>query len=129
MQHVLLDLYGCDPTRLADQAALHQLLATYPARLGMEAVSPVSLHHISATSDPRDAGYSGFIIIATSHVSLHAWPPYGMLNLDLFSCEPFDTEAAVAAAVAAVLAQDVEIRVVERALRSPRAATRLLAVG
>ena len=128
MQHVLVDLYGCDPVRLADQAVLHELLATYPARLGMEAVSPVSLRHISATSDPRDAGHSGFIIIATSHVSLHAWPPYGMLNLDLFSCEPFDAETALAAAVDAVGATDVEMRVVERATRSPRVSARLTPV-
>jgi S-adenosylmethionine decarboxylase len=129
MQHVLVDLYGCDPDRLADREVLHHLLATYPARLGMVAVSPVNLRHISATSDPRDAGYSGFIIIATSHVSLHAWPPYGMLNLDLFSCEPFDAELAVAAAVEAVGARDVELRVVERATRSPRAATGLASVA
>lgn len=129
MQHVLVDLYGCDPSRLADQTVLYQLLATYPAKLGMEAVSPVTLRHISATSDPRDAGYSGFIIIATSHVSLHAWPPYGMLNLDLFSCEPFDAEVALAAAVKAVAARDVEVRVVERATRSARLPSRYAAVS
>jgi S-adenosylmethionine/arginine decarboxylase-like enzyme len=47
----------------------------------MELVGPVELRYIGETSDPRDAGYSGIAINATSHCSLHAWPPYQSLVL------------------------------------------------
>lgn len=119
MQHVMLDLYGCNAVLLANEAFLRRVLEEYPDLIGMEKVSPVELRYI-ATSDPRDAGHSGFVIIATSHVSLHAWPAYGMVNMDLFSCEPLDQEAIAQFAMTRFQTGDVEVRVVERATRSPR---------
>ncbi len=123
MQHVMLDLYGCDPVLLEDEAFLWHILDEYPNVIGMEKVSPVELRNIK-TSNPLDDGCSGFVIIATSHVSLHAWPPYGMVNLDIFSCEPFDVGHVLEFATTKFQTQDVEVHEVERATRSPRVATR-----
>ena len=123
MQHVMLDLYGCDPVLLEDEAFLRHILDEYPNVIGMEKVSPVELRNIK-TSNPLDDGCSGFVIIATSHVSLHAWPPYGMVNLDIFSCEPFDVSDVLEFATTKFQTQDVEVYEVERATRSPRVATR-----
>jgi len=123
MLHVMLDLYGCHPDLLADEAFLRQVLDNYPARIAMEKVSPVELRYIE-TSNPLDAGYSGFVIIATSHVSLHAWPPYGMVNIDIFSCEAFEVAEVVAFACRMFQTKDVEVHAVERATRSPRISAR-----
>src|SRR5438105_8593820 len=123
MLHVMLDLYGCHPDLLADEAFLRQVLDNYPARIAMEKVSPVELRYIE-TSNPLDAGYSGFVIIATSHVSLHAWPPYGMVNIDIFSCEEFDVDDVLWFATTRFQTKDVEVHAVERATRSPRVSTR-----
>ncbi len=124
MIHVMLDLYGCKPQLLANEALLRQVLDEYPTRIGMEKVSPVELRDIT-TSNPLDDGVSGFVIIATSHVSLHAWPPYGMVNIDIFSCEDFDVNDTIAFAQQMFQTNDVEVHVVERALRSPRLFTKL----
>jgi S-adenosylmethionine decarboxylase len=123
MLHVMLDLYGCHADLLADEAFLRRVLDDYPTRIAMEKVSPVELRYIE-TSNPLDAGYSGFVIIATSHVSLHAWPPYGMVNIDIFSCEFFDTDDVVTFAKAMFHTDDVEVQAVKRATRSPRVPTR-----
>ena len=122
MQHVMIDLYGCRPELLANEALLRQVLDQYPDRIGMEKVSPVFLKDIK-TSSLLDDGVSGFVIIATSHISLHAWPCYGMVNIDVFSCEPFSPDEVVSFAVQMFGAKDVELHVVERATRSPRLAT------
>lgn len=121
MQHVMLDLYHCNPQLLACEKFLRRILDEYPERIGMEKVSPVFLRDIK-TSNPMDDGYSGFVIIATSHVSLHAWPPYGMVNIDIFSCEPFDEDEVVRFATTMFQTQDVEVNSVTRAKRSPRPA-------
>ncbi len=71
MLHVMIDLYGCDEGRLANESFLHHILNDYPDFIGMEKVSPVELRSIK-TTNPLDDGLSGFVIIATSHVSLHA---------------------------------------------------------
>lgn len=122
MLHVMIDLYGCSPALLANEALLRQVLDEYPDRIGMEKVSPVFLKDIK-TGSPLDDGLSGFVIIATSHVSLHAWPCYGMVNIDVFSCEDFSPEEAVRFAAHMFQARDVELNVVERATRSPRLTT------
>src|SRR5713226_150713 len=123
MLHMMMDLYNCNPELLADETHLRQVLEEYPGRIGMKKMGPVELRYI-ATSNPSDAGHSGFVIIATSHVSLHAWPPYKMINIDVFSCEEFDTEEVVRFATTKFQAEDVEVHVVERAKRSPRLSER-----
>jgi S-adenosylmethionine decarboxylase len=115
----MIDLYGCDPQLLADASLLQYVLDEYPNRIGMQKVSPVFLKDIK-TSCPLDDGLSGFVIIATSHVSLHAWPCYGMVNIDVFSCEDFQTTTVGDFAMALFQTTQIEIHEVERALRSPR---------
>jgi S-adenosylmethionine decarboxylase len=122
MQHVMLDLYGCSPSLLENEAFLRDVLDQYPTHIGMQKVGPVELRYIE-TNNPLDDGFSGFVIIATSHVSLHAWAPYRMVNMDIFSCEDFDVAVVVAYARKLFQTDDVEVHVVQRALRSPRIST------
>ncbi len=89
----------------------------------MQRIGPAELRYIK-TSNPLDDGYSGFVIIAQSQVSLHAWAPYCMVNLDIFSCEEFDTEDAVAFARRMFQTTEMEMNVIERTLRSPRVSPR-----
>ncbi len=124
MKHVMLDLYGCNAKLLANEALLRRVLDEYPARIGMEKVSPIELRDIK-TSNPLDDGFSGFVIIATSHLSLHAWPPYGMVNIDIFSCEDFNVNDTITFAQLMFQTEDVEVQVIERALRSPRLSQKL----
>ena len=119
MRHVLLDLYGCDPGLLADEAHLRRVLDEYPARVGMEKVSPVHLYQIE-TSNPLDDGLSGFVVIAQSHISLHAWPEYGEVDIDICSCKEFSQEDAIAFAKEAFQTGDIESHFVVRGNRSLR---------
>ena len=123
MQHVMLDLYGCSPSLLENEAFLWDVLDQYPTHIGMQKVGPVELRYIE-TNNPLDDGFSGFVIIATSHISLHAWAPYRMVNMDIFSCEDFDVAEVVAFARKLFQTDDVEVHVVERATRSPRISTK-----
>jgi S-adenosylmethionine decarboxylase len=123
MLHVTLDLYGCNPELLADEAFLRGVLETYPERINMVKVGPAELRYIK-TSNPLDDGYSGFTIIATSHVSLHAWAPYRMVNIDVFSCEEYAVEDVIAYACEAFQTRDVEVNAIRRATRSPRISSR-----
>jgi S-adenosylmethionine/arginine decarboxylase-like enzyme len=119
MQHLLLDLLECDAHKLADAAGLCSFLNELPDRLGMQKAGPPSLYFIDAVSDPDDAGHSG-LILASNHVSLHAWPPYRMINIDIFSRNAFDEAEALAFARAAFDPGDIEVHSVQRATRSQR---------
>ena len=43
----------------------------------------------------EDSGVSGFVIIAESHISIHTFPRKDYINIDIFSCRPFDHERAL----------------------------------
>src|SRR4051794_10269128 len=117
--HLMLELYNCDRELLSNEPLIRRVLDEYPSRVGMEKVSPVHLYDIE-TSNPLDAGLSGFVVIAQSHVSLHAWPEYGEVDIDICSCKEFSQEDAIAFAKEIFLTDDVEAHFVVRATRSLR---------
>jgi len=117
--HLMLELYGCDRQILSDESRLRHVLEEYPARVDMEKVSLVHLYQIE-TSNPLDAGLSGFVVIAQSHISLHAWPEYGEADIDICSCKEFSQEDAIAFAKQMFRTDDVEAHFVVRGTRSLR---------
>ncbi len=117
--HLMLELYGCSREILSNEPLLRRVLDEYPARVDMEKVSPVHLYDIE-TSNPLDAGMSGFVVIAQSHISMHAWPEYGEVDIDICSCKEFSQEDAIAFAKEVFQTDDVETHFVVRATRSLR---------
>jgi len=120
LYHLMFELYGCDRQRLENPDLLRTFLRDLPPLIDMTAVSPVHLYDIRECTDEDDNGLSGFVIIAQSHVSLHAWGPYHELDVDICSCQPFDYDVAVRFATELMGAQDVEVHTVDRATRSER---------
>lgn len=120
--HLMLELYGCDRDLISDEPLVRRALDEYPGRIGMEKVSPVHLYDID-TSNPLDAGLSGFVVIAQSHISIHAWPEYGEVDIDICSCKEFSREDAIAFARELFQTDDVEAHFIVRATRSLRPET------
>src|SRR5579862_7489816 len=120
--HLMLELYGCSREVLSNEPLLRRVLDEYPARVDMEKVSPVHLYDIE-TSNPLDAGLSGFVVIAQSHISVHAWPEYGEVDVDICSCKEFSQEAAINFAKEMFQTDDVEVHFVVRGNRSLRPET------
>jgi S-adenosylmethionine decarboxylase len=120
--HLMLELYGCDRQILSDESLVRYVLEEFPARVEMEKVSPVHLYQIEP-SNPLDAGLSGFVVISQSHISLHAWPEYGEVDIDICSCKEFSQEEAIAFAKQMFQTDDVEAHFVVRGTRSLRPET------
>src|SRR5579859_3522277 len=120
--HLMLELYNVDRETLSNEPLIRSVLDQYPGCVGMEKVSPVHLYDIE-TSNPLDAGLSGFVVIAQSHISLHAWPEYGEVDIDICSCKEFSQEDAVAFAREIFQSNDVESHFVVRGNRSLRPET------
>lgn len=117
--HLMLELYGIDRDILIDAALMNHVLNEYPSRIGMTKVSPASLYQIATPHYP-DSGLSGFVIIAESHVSLHTWPEYGEVDIDVCSCKEFNHQDALSFAKDIFQTEDVEFHFIERATRSLR---------
>jgi S-adenosylmethionine decarboxylase len=44
---------------------------------------------------PENPGWTGFVIIDKSHISVHTFTENNTISVDVFSCKPFNAEVAV----------------------------------
>lgn len=92
--HLIIDGYSDNQKLLQDKAHLRKWLEDYPARIGMNRISPpYVLRYLGR--NPEDWGISGFVFIAESHISVHTFVERSYVNIDIFSCKDFDTEKAI----------------------------------
>ena len=92
--HLVIDGYGGDIDKMWDENLVQDFLYRYPTSLDMTRISePKVLRYEAPKSE--DSGVSGFVIIAESHISIHTFPRKDYINIDIFSCRPFDHERAL----------------------------------
>lgn len=86
-QHLLIELYGCEPRLIDDLEHVRQSL-----RHAAELVSASIIDVIARKFDPL--GVTVVIAIAESHLSIHTWPEYAYAAVDVFTCssEPLTSE-------------------------------------
>ena len=78
-KHCILELYGCDPARLNDEAFLRSTITQ-----AVHLAGATLLHLISHRFDPQ--GVTGLALLAESHLSIHTWPESGYAAVDVFTC-------------------------------------------
>ncbi len=91
--HVLVEMFGCNPSTLKDKEYVGKVLI----RAAEEAKA-----HIVATyfHQFQPFGVSGAVIIEESHFTIHTWPEHGFAAVDLFYCsEDVDVERAISVLV------------------------------
>jgi S-adenosylmethionine decarboxylase proenzyme len=78
-RHALIDLSGCNPDTLTDYAYIRKTL-TQAARLAKVTVVGMVDRHF------KPQGYTAILVLEESHLSIHTWPEYNYVSLDLYSC-------------------------------------------
>ena len=59
-------------------------------------LDPTKLAAVQAGGKFQDeGGTTGFVVISTSHISIHTWQMRNFFQLDVFSCKDFDAEKAI----------------------------------
>jgi len=83
----MLDGYGGDESKLNDKTLVFKCLDELPTKLGMSKLSePLIVEAMdNAMKDP--GGWSGFIIILESHISIHTFPKRGFVSADVYTCK------------------------------------------
>lgn len=82
-RHLIAEFYRCDRGLLDDVAAIrrHMLEA---ARLIGATVMGDCFHEF----EPQ--GVSGTVVISESHLSIHTWPEYRYVSIDIYTCGGLD---------------------------------------
>jgi S-adenosylmethionine decarboxylase len=113
--HLVIDGYGGDTVKMWDTERVRDFLTDCPATLGMTRITEPKVLEYDAPKT-EDAGVSGFVIIAESHISIHTFPRRSYVNIDIFSCLPFDHERALDEAKALFDLQEVKTWLLDRGL-------------
>ena len=80
-RHLLADLHGVAPALLTDATLLEGLLATSLREAGFHVLRQVTHKFPGAGS-----GVTSIALLSESHATLHTYPEYGYLAMDVFSC-------------------------------------------
>ena len=59
-------------------------------------------------------GYSGFCILAESHISYHTYPEKQEIFIDLYSCRDFNTQSLINLSMFSFLASECQHQVIKR---------------
>ncbi|MBU0630765.1 MAG: adenosylmethionine decarboxylase [Candidatus Margulisbacteria bacterium] len=91
--HLIVDCYGCSKEKLEDVLFVHDMLDTFPEKIGMTKISEPHVFRSTAGGEEM-TGVSGVVLVAESHISVHTFPETGHVFIDIFSCKDFNTEYA-----------------------------------
>lgn len=89
--HWLIDCHGVAGARLADAALLEATLCAAADDAGAERL----FQHFHRFGTSADAGVTGVVLLAESHITIHTWPDQGFAAIDLFLCGATKPERAL----------------------------------
>ncbi len=113
--HLTLDVYGCNPEKLADEKFIYNLLDELPGLIGMHKISKPNVTFFSGNPNGFDrGGVSAFVLITESHITIHTFIEDGFASVDIFSCNQFDVKKATKYLMEKLEAKKVERNLIER---------------
>ncbi len=105
----IVEAHGCAAEVLADAARLRSLFTRLVTEMNLHPVGEAVWHQF-----PTTGGLTGLSLLEESHIACHTFPEFGTLCLNVFCCRPrpgWDFEANLKAALGA---QTVTVRRLER---------------
>ena len=114
--HLMLDCYGCEETNMNSEKAILDFLNNLVDHVKMTKVAEPFIINFDGNPKTFDnGGVSAMVIIAESHISIHTFPGNeGYLNMDIFSCKPFDVKGAIDFVTEHFKTQKIEKRLLSR---------------
>nr|WP_245603976.1 adenosylmethionine decarboxylase [Geoglobus ahangari] len=78
-KHIIAELYGVPKELISYEKDVREIVESVVREAEL---TKVSSHY----KQFEPYGVTGVVLIAESHISLHTWPEYGLVNLDIFTC-------------------------------------------
>ena len=92
----MIDGYFGDREKLDNSELVLNFLNELPGELGMKKLAEPVVYFAEGNDKKDPGGWSGFVVIMESHISLHTFPKKGFLSADVYSCRGgFDKDKIV----------------------------------
>jgi len=114
----MLTLVDCNVELLQDYDKLFEFLNNFPPVINMTLI-PVNdnpkLHSCKQDEkNPDNIGLSGFSLLWESHLSIHTWPVFNEVDIDVFSCYPFNIKKTITFLESFFSGRAVNVSIVDR---------------
>jgi S-adenosylmethionine decarboxylase len=86
-EHLTLDGYGGSSEKLNDRELVLLCLNDLPRKLGMYALAPPTVYSAPDNGLKDPGGWSGFVVVAESHISIHTFPKRRFVSIDAYTCK------------------------------------------
>ena len=83
-KHAIIDLSGCNPELIGNNAFIQETLYHAAQIANITIVGELERHF-------EPTGYTAILLLEESHLSIHTWPEYNYISVDLYSCN-LDTD-------------------------------------
>ena len=106
--HYLIEFHGCPFQQLDSLEHWQAIMPAAVAGTSMEV-----LHSFFYPFEPQ--GLTGFLLLSSSHISVHTWPEKGYAACDLFTCaSEAETDLALERLISSITHERVSVQKVTR---------------
>ena len=119
-EHLTIDGYNGSQKKLADKKIIFDSLDKLPELLGMKKLTDAVVHYAPSNDIKDPGGWSGFVVIAESHISIHTFPDRGFVSADVYSCKNgMNVEFILQYFKETFLLKDIEHHFIKRGTKYP----------
>ncbi|MFH1236362.1 MAG: S-adenosylmethionine decarboxylase [Parcubacteria group bacterium] len=90
--HLMLDIYGCDTKAMQDFDVCYAYLNKLPDIIHTNKQSEPFLVKTDGVKFPDKAGFSGWIPLVESGISIHTLDPMRFISIDVYTCKQLDQQ-------------------------------------
>lgn len=119
-EHLTLDGYGGSFGHLNDAGRVRRVLGELPRLLVMRPLAEPTVRWAEPNDSKDPGGWSGYVLIAESHISVHTFPHRRFLSADVYTCREGTDTAQVARYFTRMFdLADVELNFFKRGTKYP----------
>jgi S-adenosylmethionine decarboxylase len=86
-EHFTLDGYRGSYKKLNNKELLLETLLVLPDLLDMHRLADPVVYFAPGNDERDPGGWSGFVVIEESHISIHTFPARGFVSIDVYTCK------------------------------------------
>ncbi len=86
-EHLTIDGYRGSKAKLDDKELVMKCLDELPELLQMHKLSKPEIYRAQGNDNKDPGGWSGFVVIEESHISVHTFPERGFVSADVYTCK------------------------------------------
>lgn len=119
-EHLIIDGYGGNFKKLNDKKLVVKCLEDLPKKVGMNILGKPQIYKADDNGIKDAGGWSGFVVVAESHISVHTFPHRQFVSIDVYTCrEGINRKFIVDYFRKKFCLQDIETHFIRRGTKYP----------